>query len=97
MYGNIKNLQISILRKQPGRFKKTHPLNYFLAVQPIFNSLIPINSAQLVKECDNIKKVPNFILGEQPGKFNVKLPSTLTLTPFNPLLLTVYRLSQLDN
>jgi hypothetical protein len=49
-------------------------LNNFSPVQPILTSNTPINSARRVEKHENIKNVPNFILGEQPGNFHQKYP-----------------------
>jgi len=35
---------------------------------------MPIASSRQAEEYGNIKKVSNFILGEQPGNFHVKYP-----------------------
>jgi hypothetical protein len=49
-------------------------LNNFSPVQPILTSNTLINSGQLTETLENIKNIPNFILGEQPGDFDKNTP-----------------------
>jgi hypothetical protein len=65
-------IQSSVLGGNLGIVMQRNTPNYeFLTVQPVFTQNIPIESAQ-VKNSELLKNGPNFILGEQPVKFNDK-------------------------
>jgi hypothetical protein len=79
-------------RGPPENFRKIYTENNFSTVEPILTNKIPIDSAQQVEECRNIKSIRNIILGKQTGHRDnktlfglIKLLLTITLQPSNRL------------